>query len=220
MWFLFVGVCLEGTCCRKGLLQQVVWGMSIVELCTRTWPRNSQQGAVDHCRYLRHPPPCSLLREWIALAATEWPPPAPGGKTAPLSGFTSLPRVEGSALVLLCSTDTEVWGTMKHQAVVLLFELRGLPRFAAVAFLTASSPTLGAQLPSLTAHSTSCAAGPAVGPGSAANRSRAPPHAGLPPPPHQQARHHAARRRRRRRRGGGLPSRHRATRRRCRGPRR
>lgn len=50
----------------------------------------------------------SLLREWMGLAVSEWPAPAPGGAPAPLAAFDSLARVEGSALVLLCSTDVEV----------------------------------------------------------------------------------------------------------------
>ena len=51
---------------------------------------------------------CSLLREWIGLAVSEWAPPQPGEAAQPLAGFDSLHRVEGSALVLLCSTDVEV----------------------------------------------------------------------------------------------------------------
>lgn len=52
--------------------------------------------------------PCSLLREWIALAVSEWPAPQAGEVPQPLAGFESIHRVEGTALVLLCSTDVEV----------------------------------------------------------------------------------------------------------------
>ncbi|KAL4428595.1 hypothetical protein ABPG77_008907 [Micractinium sp. CCAP 211/92] len=50
----------------------------------------------------------SLLREWVGLAVSEWPAPQPGETPQPLAGFDSLHRVEGAALVLLCSTDIEV----------------------------------------------------------------------------------------------------------------
>ncbi|KAL4434374.1 hypothetical protein ABPG75_000815 [Micractinium tetrahymenae] len=50
----------------------------------------------------------SLLREWVGLAVSEWPAPQPGEVPQPLAGFDSLHRVEGAALVLLCSTDVEV----------------------------------------------------------------------------------------------------------------
>ncbi|PSC67904.1 furry homolog-like [Micractinium conductrix] len=50
----------------------------------------------------------SLLREWVALAVSEWPAPQPGEASQPLASFDSLNRVEGAALVLLCSTDVEV----------------------------------------------------------------------------------------------------------------
>lgn len=49
----------------------------------------------------------SLLREWVALAVSEWPAPQPGEASQPLASFDSLNRVEGAALVLLCSTDVE-----------------------------------------------------------------------------------------------------------------
>lgn len=52
--------------------------------------------------------PCSLLRAWMGLAVSEWPPPAAGEAPQPLAAFDSLHRVEGTALVLLCSTDVEV----------------------------------------------------------------------------------------------------------------
>lgn len=51
---------------------------------------------------------CSLLRAWIGLAVSEWPPPAAGEAPQPLAAFDSLHHVEGTALVLLCSTDVEV----------------------------------------------------------------------------------------------------------------
>lgn len=41
---------------------------------------------------------------------SEWPAPQPGEAPQPLAGFDSLHRVEGAALVLLCSTDVEVSG--------------------------------------------------------------------------------------------------------------
>lgn len=54
--------------------------------------------------------PRSLLREWIGLAVSEWPAPQAGEAPQPLAGFESIHRVEGTALVLLCSTDVEVRG--------------------------------------------------------------------------------------------------------------
>lgn len=58
--------------------------------------------------FIRSPLHRSLLREWVGLAVSEWPAPRPGEATQPLAGFDSLHRVEGAALVLLCSTDVEV----------------------------------------------------------------------------------------------------------------
>ncbi|KAI3439023.1 hypothetical protein D9Q98_001435 [Chlorella vulgaris] len=50
----------------------------------------------------------SLLREWTTLAVGEWTTPQAGGRAKPLAGLESIHRVEGSALVLLCSPDVEV----------------------------------------------------------------------------------------------------------------
>ncbi len=43
---------------------------------------------------------------------SEWPAPQPGETPQPLAGFDSLHRVEGAALVLLCSTDIEVCSSL------------------------------------------------------------------------------------------------------------
>ena len=55
---------------------------------------------------------------------SEWAPPQPGEAAQPLAGFDSLHRVEGSALVLLCSTDVEV----RRLGVELLRTARDLHR--------------------------------------------------------------------------------------------
>lgn len=44
----------------------------------------------------------------MALAVCEWPAPLAGEAPRPLAGFESIHRVEGTALVLLCSTNVEV----------------------------------------------------------------------------------------------------------------
>ena len=55
---------------------------------------------------------------------SEWAPPQAGEAAQPLAGFDSLHRVEGSALVLLCSTDVEV----RRLGVELLRTARELHR--------------------------------------------------------------------------------------------
>lgn len=135
-----------------GVLQQrsVECGMECV--C----PRVRLAGCCPNCLARPHRStrrlPGSLLREWMALAVSEWPAPQAGEAPAPLAAFDSIHRVEGTALVLLCSTDVEV----RRLGVELLRTARDLHR-------TLASPPQPSSKRSTMTH-----AGGAAAPGSRA----------------------------------------------------